>query len=264
VAKSGEIILRRQDPIGKYELNLSSDYGLAVVYDLLYIVANHPSLTFKTFDISEDFGKSWNTVQLEKYAQLREDLSDNEKREILFEEKKQKIGSDYEHILQVFNHFDHSKDGELNFEEFRLLLEELGMKLSDKEVHNIIFTTDIDGTGMLELNEIESYFHKLAAEAPLKIWSIRHRIKMMIAKNRSDMVMNRDNPSMSSGKASAKTAIINYPPTAPQDVLNSVSSSSGYYPPFSGHVRIEVVDTYIRPDHMLHISRIQVSEGIEI
>jgi len=134
LVKSKQIILNRRDPVGKYELNLASDYGRAVLFDILDVVANHPSLVIKGFALSLENSGNWENIRLKKVPIKRSYMGPREIKEIENQKFIIKVSQNEDHIVELFNKYDEDGSGELNFHEFVALMNEFGISLTEKEV----------------------------------------------------------------------------------------------------------------------------------
>ena len=112
--KSSKIVLNRRDPVGRYELNMSSDYGRAVLFDIFDIIANHPSLIIKEYSISQDSGAKWNSLKFKKFAIKKELLTAREHKEIHNQRVILSVSQNEKKIIQLFEKFDADGSGELD------------------------------------------------------------------------------------------------------------------------------------------------------
>jgi hypothetical protein len=227
------MLFNRKDPIGVFDLNLSSDYGLALSYDLLFLVANHPSYEFKTFSYSNDDGKTWEPFTLKKFGSPKPFITEALMREIDNEEMKISIANNPERVKEIFEQFDVDKSGELDRDEFKQLLISLGMNITESALDQIMTEIDFDGTGLLEIDEIHSYIRKIAKDAPDRIWSLQNHVQMTLA------------PEVTDKKSF-------------HSIKNSNPNSVRYIPPSYGLLKIEVVDSFIRGDNSVVLSKSQV------
>jgi len=132
--KSSKIILNRRDPVGKYELNMASDYGRAVLYDILDVVANHPSFIIKNFMLSQDNGVKWGNLILKKFPLKKPHLTAREIKEIENQKYILEVAQNEARISELFEQYDEDGSGELDANEFTGLMNEFGISLTEKEV----------------------------------------------------------------------------------------------------------------------------------
>lgn len=159
--KSNQIILNRRDPVGRYELNMKSDYGRAVLFDIFDIVANHPSLIVSSYSISQDEGKKWENLAFKKAVIKKESLTSRELKELARQKSIMEISQNEDQIIELFEKFDEDGSGELDAGEFAALLSEFGILCTEKEGEAIMKSIDTDGGGLLELNEIMAYVRQV-------------------------------------------------------------------------------------------------------
>ena len=104
--------------------------------------------------------KSNHNEQVKQESQ-QENIFDN-KSENKSKSKKQKsvsqiesyIGADKEDIIKrAFNFIDFNKDGKLTIEEIRKMVESMGYKLKEGDVHDMINEVDLDGNGFINITE---------------------------------------------------------------------------------------------------------------
>jgi len=159
--KSNKIILNRRDPVGKYELNMQSDYGRAVLFDIFDVVANHPSLIVSSFSVSQDGGKKWDDISFKKVVIKKESMTSRETKEVQRQKYICDLAKNEERISELFEKFDADGSGELDAGEFAELLSEFGILCTEKEGEAIMKSIDTDGGGLLELNEIIAYVRQV-------------------------------------------------------------------------------------------------------
>ena len=140
---------------------MSSDYGRAVLFDILDIVANHASLIVKAYSISHDEGKKWENITFKKIAAKKELLTPREIQEIERLKYIESVSQNETKIIELFMQYDEDNSGELNYQEFVALMNEFGITLTEKEGKAIVASVDTDGGGLLELDEIISYVRKV-------------------------------------------------------------------------------------------------------
>ena len=220
--ESNKIILNRREPVGRYELNMESDYGRAVLYDIFDVVANHSSLIIKSFQLSLDGGSKWTDLKFKKIAQRKQFLTDREIKEVENQKYIEATAQHEDRIIELFNHYDEDGSGELDYHEFTDLLNEFGMSCTEKEGKAIIESVDTDGGGLLELDEIIAYVRKLGEEAPNKIFNLEHRFTMSQNK-----------------------------------------STERYIPPEKGHVRVQILDSFVQSDVNISLTRLQCLDLID-
>eukprot|EP01035_Chromulina_nebulosa_P020409 gene20409-26486_t len=156
IVKSDDIILEINEPIGKYQLNLSNPYDRAVASELLDLVASDPTLEFSKFEFSDskDFNKRSTSLSLIKCRETILQLSSENQAEVDRLTKIVNIASDSEKIEEVFDIFDKDKSGQLDPIEFQRMLYMLGFDSSEEKVTAIMTTLDADGG-----SEGKSKFH---------------------------------------------------------------------------------------------------------
>ena len=85
---------------------MKSDYGIAVAYEILDMVAYHPTLVIRNMQLSTDEGKSWTTLKLEKKNKKKANISEREQKLAETQRHIAIISKDINQIRTLFDHFD--------------------------------------------------------------------------------------------------------------------------------------------------------------
>ena len=56
-------------------------------------------------------------------------------------------------LINAFNVFDKNRDGQITKEDFRGIINNLGEKLTQSEIEEILKEADLDGDGTIDFNE---------------------------------------------------------------------------------------------------------------
>ena len=98
-------------------------------------------------------------VKQESQVNIFEDKSDKKSKS-----KKQKsvsqiesyVAADKEDIVQrAFNFIDFNKDGKVTIEEIKKMVEAMGYKLKEGDIHDMINEVDLDGNGFINITEFK-------------------------------------------------------------------------------------------------------------
>lgn len=118
--QSTDVIFRTNEPIGRYELDLSIPYHRAVackwsprldesIYllsfvlgEIMDVVALDPTLGFKYFEIKESGSKVFRPIKLVKFRQALKSLNDHAARELTLLKTVAKISKNSDLIARVF------------------------------------------------------------------------------------------------------------------------------------------------------------------
>lgn len=168
-------------PLGAYELDMTNGYELAIMYELLDIVANHPSYQFVDvqFGDSRDT-KTWEPIIFISMEEKVESLSSNQKKLLESLHTNLKLAKDVDTCVSFFEvrteyafpftfalfHWSWQMvagdaGGDLNEQQFYELLDRIGFILEDNKKASIMSICDTDHSGEVQIEEFMEFLSEV-------------------------------------------------------------------------------------------------------
>ena len=198
-------------PCRSYNLDLSCNYDRAVAFKVLSLVANHPTIIIN----SASYQPTRNTKP-EKIDFVQVQLTDKEDflddaQKIVLQNlyKLQECAKDIENVERLFSSFDKDSSGEITRDEFKDLLVEIGIEVTEAQITDVMSVYDVDGGGTIELSEFLSFVRLQHVEAGSRI---------------TDMIES-------------------------QALVNVNSKTIRYKPPRVGFLQLQVFDSYSKKEN---------------
>lgn len=165
-------------PAGSYSFNLSKPYDRSICIELLRLSADNDELTFSKFNYAED--KSASKRDLEFVTQTIKKVSRNINSvvEIVNENLNTKVDvtADIAKAKNLFVKYDQDNNGALDRVELAQVLEELGLGNARETVEQLLSVYDIDGTGLVEIDEFSQFLTSLFTSGErAKAWASESR-----------------------------------------------------------------------------------------
>jgi hypothetical protein len=179
------------DVFGSYDLDLSVPYQRAVACRLLSIVCCNSTYRFPICIFSEDpIRGSEHTLALEqKY--IRERIlyaTKKEKKKIKMLHRLRMAANDIQRAKELFNEFDIDGSGEIDKTEFMQLLEAVGISTNENMIDKCMFLVDVDGSGLIELEELVNFFKASANDAEKQINELIETSAMCVPNKQGEYV----------------------------------------------------------------------------
>mmetsp|Transcript_22581 Transcript_22581/g.42113 ORF Transcript_22581/g.42113 Transcript_22581/m.42113 type:complete len:1139 (+) Transcript_22581:708-4124(+) len=179
------------EPFGMYDLDLTVPYQRAVACRLLSIVCCNSTYQFPVCIYSESpiRGNEPPLVLHQQY--IRERIlhaSKKEKKTIKMLHRLRVAANDINKAKELFNEFDIDKSGEIDKHEFMALLQAVGIPTSESIIDKCMFLVDVDGSGMIELDELIDFFKASAKDAEKKINELIETSAMCVPNKNGDYV----------------------------------------------------------------------------
>jgi hypothetical protein len=143
-----------EDPCGTYTLNMTDSFSRAVAFKILSIAANHYSyeirkcLFYDKIDTKEKDKKVINLKQIVNRDRIRF-MTKKEKKILQNLIKIRDSSKDDENLEALFYEYDINKSNNLQLFEFKFLLDDIGMPLSDSQLVKAFNFIDSDISGIV-------------------------------------------------------------------------------------------------------------------
>ena len=210
-----------EDPCGSYDLDMKDTFSRAVAFKLLSIAAHHYSYAFKNCYYSD----KKDPKEKDRTPIVLEQKLVNEKINYLTEKEKkvlenlQKIRDSSENtglLRDLFVEYDMNRSGTLEHFELKILFEDLGMPLADKQLENAMRFIDVDCSGSIDLPEFISFIHSYREDVNNRIRDMTEGVVMGL-KHRDKAKRTKED-----------------------------GESQKFIPPKSGILHMELFDTFIK------------------
>lgn len=161
----------QERPCRAYNLDLSVNYDRAVAFKVLSLVANHPTIIINSASYQPTRNTKPEKIEFVQ-VQLtdKEDFLDDAQRTVLNNlYKLQECAKDIANVERLFSNFDKDNSGEITRSEFKELLVEIGIEVTESQITDVMSAYDVDGGGTIELSEFLSFVRLQHVEAGSRI-----------------------------------------------------------------------------------------------
>ncbi|CAE7437508.1 unnamed protein product, partial [Symbiodinium microadriaticum] len=159
-------------PLGVYELDMADGYELAIMYELLDIVAKHPSYQFVQVLFGDDRdAKNWEPMP---FVVIEEKVTNSSAAEMKLLSALKKNLEIAENVDSCSGYFAMAAgdSGDLNEEQFYKLLDQIGFVLDERKKASIMSICDTDRSGEVQIEEFLDFLAEITRDTKLRIRDI--------------------------------------------------------------------------------------------
>eukprot|EP00605_Chrysophyceae_sp_TOSAG23-4_P001328 GSChrysophyteH1.ASY1.ANO1.1445.1 assembled CDS len=188
-----------------YHLDMTSAFHRAQAFMILYIVACHHTFTIPKWE-EEIKGQGKRTVDLVPFLNpdKQEYFTDKQKEVEESLETTIRAASDVDLAVKFFNDIDVDGSGELDRDEFRQLMDRIGIDLDDERLEDVFDTYDTDQGGTIGVDEFLVFLRRQKVETESRLYDLTQTPafceKKDLAFNTKDNVIQRKYVPSKNGK----------------------------------------------------------------
>lgn len=251
-----------------YELDLSQPFHRAIAIILTYLVPSHQTYIVARSEYLDTENPSTGFVNLalqETVIQVTSHLEPEQLKEIEGLERIRDATRDVRKAIALFQEVDQDGSGELDEEEFGLLMKTLGMNFEEGKVREVMSEYDVDGGGIIEMHEFLLFLRNQQKEAgkrlreltefPILISGAQYNLPPPMLN--AAQILSNNTPSNTHETSavnlhSGMTA--NAQPLSRKSIIAKPHYQK-YTPPRHGILRINIIDGFTQKDSYRVISQ---------
>jgi hypothetical protein len=158
------------NPCRTYNLNLEDGFERAVAMVLLMVVACHHSFIFKDFELAKPGGK-FHPIELQQaLSKARMEFFTHREKDVVKSlSRLVESAADIKGAVHLFQEVDEDGSGEVDREELAVLINSMGIGMSEGRIDEIFNLYDVDGGGSIGLSEFLSFLKTQKLQSSLRI-----------------------------------------------------------------------------------------------